>query len=99
MPEWEKPSAPNFRKNLLKLSLSFSQKLDSVTVVVLARLILQLQFKMLKDFISLSISELKIVKTANFEETLLRSKLSITQYLDALTALDHNILTFSLNLM
>ena len=54
---------------------------------------------MLKDFISLSISELKIVKTANFEKTLLRSSVSIAQYLHALTALDHNMLTFSLNLM
>ena len=54
---------------------------------------------MLKDFLSLSISELKIVKATNFGKTLLRSSLSITQYLDELSGLDHNILTFSLNLM
>ena len=58
---------------------------------------------MLKDFLSLSISELKIVKATNIGKTLLRSSLSITQYLDeiwmTISALDHNILTFSLNLM
>ena len=82
---------PNFGKELLKSSLSIMRKLDALTPV--PRELLTFHLKSFSvDFLTLNISEWELLKIPNFGKELLRSILSITQSLDALTQV-HEIWT------
>ena len=83
--EQRKVRIPNFKKELLKSILSVSGNLEALTAVLCETLTFQLK-SFLVDFLTLSISEQKEVKIPNFEEELLRSRLSATENLDSLTA-------------
>ena len=68
---------PNFGKELLRSSQNIAQNLDALTAVLRGMLSIDLK-SFLVDCLTLSISELKLVKIPNFGEELLRSSLSIT---------------------
>ena len=62
---------PNSGKELLRSSLNIAQNLDALTAVLRGMLSIDLK-SFLVDFITLSISEWKLVKIPNFGEELLR---------------------------
>ena len=80
-------------EQLVKSRLSVLENLDSLTGVVCEILPFQLK-SFLVDSLTLSTSEWKVVKVPNFEEELVRSRLSVTKNLDFLTAVLCEILTF-----
>ena len=69
---------PNFQEELLRSRLSVTGNLDALTAVLCEISTFQLK-SFLVDFLTLSISELKVVKISNFGEELLRASLSVTE--------------------
>ena len=85
----------NFEEELLRLRQSITQNLDTSTTVLSEILALHLR-SFLVIFLTLSIFERRGVRVPNFEEELLRSRISVTGNLDALTAVLCEISTFQL---
>ena len=81
--EQRRVKIPNFEQNLLRLRLSLTENLDAVTAVLWEILTFQLK-SFLVDFLTLNISEQKVVKIPNLGEELFRSRLSITENLNIL---------------
>ena len=69
---------PNFQEELLRSRLSVTGNLDALTAVLCEISTFQLK-SFLVDFLTLSISEQKVVKIPNFGEELLRLSLSVTE--------------------
>ena len=78
-------NTPNFGQKMLRLSQGIRQVLDGPATVLPEILPLSLK-PFLVDFLTLSIFEQRRVKIPNFEQNLLRLRLSLTENLDALTA-------------
>ena len=85
----------NFEEESLRSRLSITQNLDTSTTVLSEILALHLR-SFLVIFLTLSIFERRGVRVPNFEEELLRSRISVTGNLDALTAVLCEISTFQL---
>ena len=85
----------NFEEELLRSRLGITQNLDTSTTVLSEILALHLR-SFLVIFLTLSIFERRGVRVPNFEEELLRSRISVTGNLDALTAVLCEISTFQL---
>ena len=80
---------------MLRSRLSITQNLDTSTTVLSDILALHLR-SFLVIFLTLGIFERRGVRIPNFEEELLRSGISVTGNLDALTAVLCEISTFQL---
>ena len=85
----------NFEEKLLKSKLSTTKNLDTSTTVVSEILAIHLR-SFLVVFLTLTLFERRRVRIPNFQEELLRSRLSVTGNLDALTAVLCEISTFQL---
>ena len=86
----------NFEEELLRSRLSVIENLDGLTAVLFEILTFQLK-SFLVVFLPLrSPTHPKGVMIINFEEDLLRSRLSVIENLDALNAVRFEILTFQL---
>ena len=83
---------PNFERKLPRSSLSITQNMDALAVVV-HEISTHNWRTDLAIFLTLSISEPMIVQVPNFERKLRYSSLSITQNLDALAVVVHEIST------
>ena len=85
----------NFEEKLLRSKLSTTKNLDTSTTVVSKILAIHLR-SFLVVFLTLTLFERRGVRIPNFQEELLRSRLSVTGNLDALTAVLCEISTFQL---
>ena len=85
----------NFEEKLLKSKLSTTKNLDTSTTVLSEILAIHLR-SFLVVFLTLTLFERRRVRIPNFQEELLRSRLSVTGNLDALTAVLCEISTFQL---
>ena len=86
---------PNLEKELLRPSLSLTQNLDALPAALLEILALHLR-SFLTIFLTLSIFEQKKNRITNFEEQLVKSRLSVLENLDSLTGVVCEILPFQL---
>ena len=76
---------PNFEEELLRSRLSVTGNLDALTAVLCEISTFQLK-SFLVDFLTLSISEQKVVNKPNFQKELLKASLSLTENLDVSAA-------------